>query len=158
MFDLRLIFILFQGLTGGSDINIESHWAALASAFRDIHTKNMSSLSFEHNYRLAYQLVLKKHGELLYGRVKTFEEEWLTTQVRGKLKTLISSKLLNNDEAAGNVSVHEKRLAGERFLKGMKVAWEDHNVCMNMFTDLLMYMVGLPCPPSYLQVANESTS
>ena len=134
-------------MTSGTDIDFETHWAALAGAFREIHTKNVSHLSYEHNYRLAYQLVLKKKGELLYDSVKKFEEDWLANEVRTKLKALVSGALLTNDEGAGSVTTNQKRIAGERFLKGMKDAWEDHNVCMNMITDVLTYMVCLvPLP------------
>ena len=41
-------------------------WMALRSAIDEIHNKNASSLSFEELYRNAYNLVLHKHGELLY--------------------------------------------------------------------------------------------
>lgn len=46
----------------------------LKEALRDIHNKNCSRLSFEELYRAAYKIVLKKKGEILYDRVKTFEE------------------------------------------------------------------------------------
>jgi len=48
--------------------------------------------------------------------------------------------------AVDNTTVNEKRVAGERFLKGLKQAWEDHNLCMNMTTDVLMYMVSFYNP------------
>ena len=37
----------------------------------------------------------------------------------------------------------ERRVAGEAFLRTLKDSWEDHQVCMGMLTDVLMYMV---CP------------
>ena len=45
-------------------------WEALHAAIREIHNKNASSLSFEELYRNAYNLVLHKHGELLFNGVK----------------------------------------------------------------------------------------
>jgi cullin 3 len=36
-------------------------------------------------------------------------------------------------------------MTGERFLKGLKEAWEDHKLCMNMTTDVLMYMDRVYC-------------
>ena len=44
----------------------ENTWSALRSAIAEIHNANASSLSFEELYRNAYNLVLHKHGELLY--------------------------------------------------------------------------------------------
>lgn len=40
------------------------------TAITEIHNKNASSLSFEELYRNAYNLVLHKHGDLLYSGVK----------------------------------------------------------------------------------------
>ena len=41
-----------------------------STAITQIHKKNASSLSFEELYRNAYNLVLHKHGDLLYSGVK----------------------------------------------------------------------------------------
>ncbi|KAK3096345.1 hypothetical protein LTR53_019370, partial [Teratosphaeriaceae sp. CCFEE 6253] len=40
---------------------------------------------------------------------------------------------------------NERRQAGETFLKALKGAWEDHQVCMGMLTDVLMYMDRVYC-------------
>lgn len=130
-----------QGLTG-DEVDFEGSWKVLSSSLREIHTKNASRLSFEELYRNAYKIVLKKKGEVLYDRVKSFEQEWLSGQVRERIKTLITASLVSNtDEGAAGTSANERRAAGERFLRGLKQAWEDHQVCMNMTTDVLMYMV-----------------
>jgi cullin 3 len=52
-------------------------------------------------------------------------------------------------------SPNERRVAGEKFLKGLKQSWGDHQVCMSMLADVLMYMVRLsPQPtPAYLESA-----
>ena len=44
-------------------------WTSLGDAIDEIHHRNASSLSFEELYRNAYNLVLHKHGELLYSGV-----------------------------------------------------------------------------------------
>ena len=44
----------------------ENTWIALKSAIGEIHNQNASTLSFEELYRNAYNLVLHKHGEMLY--------------------------------------------------------------------------------------------
>lgn len=38
--------------------------------------------------------------------------------------------------------VTERQAAGEKFLTVLKEAWEDHQLCMQMITDVLMYMVS----------------
>lgn len=43
------------------------------------------------------------------------------------------------------ISVNEKRADGEKLLKTLKDAWTDHNLCMNMTTDVLMYMDRVYC-------------
>ena len=114
----------------------------LASSLREIHTKNASKLSFEHLYRNAYKLVLKKKGETLYEKVKEFERDWLLSEVQPQILDVLSVSLFTGhgtDVAATNAN--EKRVAGERLMRALKQAWQDHNVCMNMTTDVLMYMV-----------------
>ncbi len=137
-------FVHPKGLATQNDaVDFETMWAELSSSLREIHTKNASKLSFEELYRNAYKLVLKKKGETLYERVKLFEKEWLSHEVRARINDVLSSSLLvGAGGLAGNTTVNEKRIAGERFLKGLKQAWEDHNLCMNMTTDVLMYMVS----------------
>jgi cullin 3 len=44
----------------------DTTWVALSKAIAEIHNQNASSLSFEELYRNAYNLVLHKHGDLLY--------------------------------------------------------------------------------------------
>mmetsp|Transcript_5272 Transcript_5272/g.15651 ORF Transcript_5272/g.15651 Transcript_5272/m.15651 type:complete len:87 (+) Transcript_5272:103-363(+) len=45
-------------------------WKSLCSAMSEIYNKNASVLSFEELYRHAYNLVLHKHGDLLYEGVR----------------------------------------------------------------------------------------
>lgn len=102
--------------------------------------KNASSLSFEELYRNAYKLVLKKKGESLYNKVKEFEQDWLANVVRPQILEELPSSLLAAYNGA-HLTVNERRVAGEKLLRCLKSAWEDHNLCMNMTTDVLMYMV-----------------
>lgn len=115
-------------------------WSKLSDALREIHTKNASKLSFETLYRTAYKLVLKKKGEGLYLKVKEFEERWLVDEVRPRMLSAISPNLFLGGEAFGSTD-HEKKAAGEKIMRNLKQAWEEHNICMNMTTDILMYMV-----------------
>ena len=125
-------------------VDFDSLWASLASALREIHTKNSSELSFEQLYRTAYKLVLKKRGESLYECVKEFENDWLLREIGPRIQAAVSTCLLpETDEigAASNVTEIEKRTAGEKLMKALKYTWADHILCMNMTTDILMYMV-----------------
>ena len=131
-----------QGL-GNDSIDFDQQWAILSSSLREIHTKNQSKLSFEELYRSAYKLVLKNKGGDLYDQVKGFEESWLAGEIRPRILSVLSSSLLVDDVGTtGITTVNEKRTAGERLLRALKEAWEDHNLCMNMTTDVLMYMVS----------------
>jgi cullin 3 len=130
----------------GAGDDFEAMWAILQSALREIHERNASKLSFEQLYRAAYKIVLKKEGDQLYERVKGYEEQWFGAQVMPKIRKLITSNLVNI--ALGGISgttANERRVTGEEFLKGLKASWEDHNIVMNMTTDVLMYMDRVYC-------------
>lgn len=132
-----------QGLTK-DDIDFDSTWNVLATALNEIHTKNASKLSFEELYRAAYKLVLKKKAELLYQRVSGLEEDWLCNHVRARVAAFVTPSLFAGAPAHNiDGQANERRVAGERFMKALKDAYEDHQLCMSMITDVLMYMVSL---------------
>lgn len=132
--------IRFKGLQ--ADVDFETIWQTLENAFVEIHTKNASALSFEELYRNAYKIVLKKKGDDLYNKVVQFEERWLGESVRGRIVKLLSAPLKIIDGSGRSLaSPSELRASGETFLKELKQAWVDHQVCMGMLTDVLMYMV-----------------
>lgn len=116
----------------------------LAQSLREIHNKNASSLSFETLYRNAYRLVLKKHGEALYRKVKELVAEHLQEVAVRDVRPLVPNVVVTGGAMFGNSAAIEKRLGGSRFLEQLKAVWEDHQLCMGMITDVLMYMVGLP--------------
>lgn len=131
-----------QGLNG-ADVDFQTTWIVLETAFREIHTKNASALSFEELYRNAYKLVLKKQGEQLYKKVAEFEEQWLGSTVRKEIVQTLSAPLMLSEGAGRTLATaSERRTAGEKFLRRLKQSWEDHQVCMGMLTDVLMYMVS----------------
>lgn len=135
-----------RGLGTSDAVDFDSMWEVLASSLREIHTKNASKLSFEELYRNAYKLVLKKRGEALYTRVKEFEEEWLANEVQPRImEELSQTLLLATSGTQTTATANEKRVAGEKLLRALKQAWEDHNLCMNMTTDVLMYMDRVYC-------------
>lgn len=83
-------------------------------------------------------------GDDLYERVKDLEREWLDNDVRQSITAAISPILLVEREPADlSDQSNERRAAGEKFLNAIRRAWEDHQLCMGMITDVLMYMVCL---------------
>ncbi|OTB06604.1 hypothetical protein M426DRAFT_55004 [Hypoxylon sp. CI-4A] len=125
----------------GDDDVFEQCWSKLREALRDIHTRNAGNLSYEQLYRYSYKIVLKKDGQKLYDRVKEFEEKWFADEVIPPIQALITTNLVSItlDEVPGT-SVVERRAMGEKFLKGVRTSWENHNTSMNMIADVLMYL------------------
>jgi cullin 3 len=62
------------------------HWNTIKEAIHKIYAKQASSLSYEELYRTAYNLVLHKHGELLYNGVKNTTVELLQPIVERLLR------------------------------------------------------------------------
>ncbi|ESZ90632.1 hypothetical protein SBOR_8982 [Sclerotinia borealis F-4128] len=130
----------------GRQNEFDVQWEILQNALREIHEKNSSKLSFEQLYRASYKIVLKNEGDLLYDRVKVFEEQWFAGKVMPDIRKLITANLVN--VATGGVSgtaANERRITGEHFLGGLRASWTDHNTCMSMTTDVLMYMDRVYC-------------
>ena len=135
-------FLTMKGIAGDDELDFDAVWGTLGASIRQIHVKEASSLSFEQLYRNAYKIVLKKRGESLYEKVKDFEENWLLNEVRPRILAVLSPSLLAGNAGSGAATqVNEKRVAGERLMNALKQAWQDHNACMGMTTDVLMYMV-----------------
>ncbi|KAL8829182.1 MAG: hypothetical protein Q9191_002159, partial [Dirinaria sp. TL-2023a] len=136
----------FQGLANTDAIDFEPLWAILVASLREIHFKNASLLNFEELYRHAYRLVLKRHGETLYQRVKDFEHDWLVKHVKPRVLEDLNANLLCGAPITSTITTaNEKRVAGEKFLAGLKRAWQDHHLCMGMSSDVLMYMERVYC-------------
>lgn len=133
----------WQGLTNNDTVDFDVTWGILEGALREIHAKNASKLSFEELYRNAYKLVLKKKGEDLYNRVSGLEQELLRENVRNRVVQMVTSPLVlgaSGEQVGGQA--HQRRADGERFLGVLKNAYKDHDICMKMITDVLMYMVS----------------
>ncbi|CAM9533464.1 unnamed protein product [Chrysoparadoxa australica] len=92
-------------------------WEALRNAINEIHNKNASALSFEELYRNAYNLVLHKHGELLYSGVRD--------SVKAQLEATAAEIAASPDD---------------QLLRELSIRWQDHQLTMVMVRDILMYM------------------
>jgi cullin 3 len=92
-------------------------WQALSNAIKEIHKERAGSLSFEELYRNAYNLVLQKHGDLLYRGV--------SDQVKNHLR-VVGEKVAQATD--------------DDLLQQLNEAWERHTTTMVMIRDILMYM------------------
>jgi cullin 3 len=94
----------------------------LSQAFDQIYNRNSSQLSFEELYRKAYNMVLQKHGDLLYDGVKQMFVKHLQTS-----STLIA------------------QTPSELFLSVLVREWQSHDVAFNMVKGVLLYMEKFYC-------------
>ncbi|KAG8790308.1 Cullin-3, partial [Serendipita sp. 398] len=62
----------------GPDTSIQDTWASLSHAIKEIQNERAHQLSFEENYRYAYNLVLFRQGDFLYRNVKSLITENLS--------------------------------------------------------------------------------
>ncbi|KAM9960053.1 hypothetical protein ACTFIW_007286 [Dictyostelium discoideum] len=92
-------------------------WKLLKTAMRQIHQQNASNLSFEELYRNGYNMVLQKHGDLLYNNLKKMVDKHL----KAVAKTVSES-------------------IDEKFLLELNSSWINHKTSMLMIRDILMYM------------------
>uniref|UniRef100_H2ZJ76 Cullin family profile domain-containing protein n=1 Tax=Ciona savignyi TaxID=51511 RepID=H2ZJ76_CIOSA len=100
-------------------------WDLLKKAIQEIQKKNNGGLSFEELYRNAYTMVLHKHGEKLYTGLHEVVTEHLMKII------LIGYNLVRGD------ILHS---LNNNFLQVLNSAWDDHQTCMVMIRDILMYM------------------
>ncbi|KAJ5585506.1 uncharacterized protein N7459_005306 [Penicillium hispanicum] len=130
-----------RGFASANADDFDAIWSVLSSSLTEINTKNASSLSFEELYRNAYKIVLMMRGEDLYERVNQLEENWLRNTVQKRITESISSSLVMAQTSTElQDQPNERRAAAEKFMAALKEAWEDHQLCMGMITDVLMYM------------------
>ena len=120
------------------DVDQEETWEVLDKAFREIHARNASNLSFEELFRSAYRLVLKKQGDFLFEKIKQLEIDVLDNHVRVQIRRLATPTLLLGN--ATEASALERRAAGQRFMKELTTAFQQHSTEAGMITDVLMYM------------------
>lgn len=118
---------------------LEAIWDTLSTSLNEIHSKNASRLSYEELYRQAYTLVLRKKGEVLYNRVEQLERDWLKKVVSTQIIESLSPALLAPDNTVSGLVARKD--AGERLVRALTAAWEDHVLCLSMITSVLMYMV-----------------
>jgi len=107
-------------------------WSSLDSAITQIHEQNASQLSFEELYRKAYNMVLYKHGGILYQK--------LNEKVSGYLQ---------------GIAAELATTANTELLKDIITRWGTHKLSMGMIRDILMYMDRTYVPKEKLQPVYE---
>src|ERR1700721_674043 len=69
----------------GLEFSADDTWAALSKNIREIQKQNAANFSFEENHRFAYNMVLYKHGAMLYDGVCALIVEHLETLARERI-------------------------------------------------------------------------
>eukprot|EP00744_Colponema_vietnamica_P001479 GILI01002448.1.p1 GENE.GILI01002448.1~~GILI01002448.1.p1 ORF type:complete len:735 (+),score=195.81 GILI01002448.1:139-2343(+) len=98
-------------------------WKLLEKAIQEIYSHNSGTLSFEELYRNAYNLVLHKHGDLLY--------QGVSESVRKQLLAAAEKVVTTTDDL---------------LLKELQDQWQNHKVIMGIIRDILMYMDRMYVP------------
>ncbi|WVR09639.1 hypothetical protein IAU60_006712 [Kwoniella sp. DSM 27419] len=125
-----------------SEMPMKDTWARLANAIREIQNHNASKLSYEEHYRYGYNMVLYKQGDHLYNGVKVLIGEHLDKLAEEKIVPTFprSGGTRGAGKLGGGAEAIERAMEGDRFLKAVKAAWEDHTGCMRKIKDVLRYM------------------
>lgn len=112
-------------------------------SIREIFNHNARSLSFEENYRHAYNMCLQKQGSHLYEGVSELIvknlDKLAKEQIVPAFPTSISVRGIDHVQQAQE---------GERLLKAVRAVWDDHISSMSKLRDLLKYMASA-FQPSY---------
>lgn len=105
-------------------------WNSLANAIDEIVLRNSSALSFEELYRNSYNLVIQKHGKLLYDGV--------TLKISSHLSAT-AQNLASTPDAS--------------LLEEVSMSFDEHITTMSMVRDILMYM-----DRTYVETHNEKST
>eukprot|EP01031_Cornospumella_fuschlensis_P033702 gene33702-40774_t len=92
-------------------------WASLSRAIDEIYNQNNSNLSFEESYRYGYNLVMQKHGDLLYEGLKIT----LTKHLQVTFQIIAAAH-------------------SEQLLETLAAEWSRHTTAFDLIKDILMYV------------------
>ncbi|KAF5382100.1 hypothetical protein D9615_004330 [Tricholomella constricta] len=116
----------------GTTFSAEKTWAELSSNIREIQNHDASNLSFEENYRFAYNMVLHREGKMLYEGVKKLVAE--------NLDALANEKVIPVFPTGGNTDPMHRSQEADIFLKALRSIWDDHMGNMVKLGQILKYM------------------
>ncbi|KZT56924.1 Cullin-domain-containing protein [Calocera cornea HHB12733] len=123
-------------------------WTRLSRAIQVIHSNGTSTLSFEENFRYAYNMVLFKQGDMLYNGVTQLVVENLNSMAKEQIVPVFPSEAEQDNL--------QKAQEGERLLKAVRKVWDDHKSNMSKLRDLLGYMDRIYCPANNVPVIYEA--
>ncbi|KIL67568.1 hypothetical protein M378DRAFT_22743 [Amanita muscaria Koide BX008] len=114
------------------EFSSEETWTQLATNIREIQNQNARNLSFEENHRFGYNLVLYRHGEMLYNGLKGLIME--------NLDTLANEQITPVFPNSGGQDLMQGSQEAELLCKAVTKVHEDH--CSNMVKlgQILKYM------------------
>jgi len=119
-----------------SEVSLDETWLRLSANIREIHNQNASILSFEENYRYAYNMVLHKNGAVLYNGVCQLVAE--------NIDKLAQTQIIPAFPSGSSKDPAQQSQEGELLLKALRRVWDDHTGNMSKLRDLLKYMVSIP--------------
>jgi cullin 3 len=125
---------------------LDETWSRLSANIREIHDQNASNLSFEENYRYAYNMVLYKNGGVLYKGVCQLVAE--------NIDRLAQKEIIPAFPSGSSKDPVQQSQEGELLLRALRRVWDDHTGNMSKLRDILKYMVSIP--PWYTLVTHET--
>lgn len=115
-----------------SEMSLDETWTRLSTNIREIHNQNASNLSFEENYRYAYNMVLYKNGAILYKGVCQLVAE--------NIDRLAQSEIIPAFPSGSSKDPVQQSQEGESLLRAVRRVWDDHTGNMSKLRDILKYM------------------
>ncbi|OJA13390.1 hypothetical protein AZE42_07598 [Rhizopogon vesiculosus] len=115
-----------------SEVSLDETWLHLSANIREIHNKNASNLSFEENYRYAYNMVLYKNGTVLYKGVCQLVAE--------NIDRLAQREIIPAFPSGSSKDPTQQSQEGEFLLRAVSRVWNDHTGNMSKLRDILKYM------------------
>ncbi|KAJ7066932.1 Cullin-domain-containing protein [Mycena amicta] len=115
----------------GPDVSIESTWSDLSNNIREIQNHNAPNLSFEENHRFAYNMVLHKHGDMLYNGVVQLVAEHLERLANDHIVPAYPSGAFDQTGQGQEAEI---------LLKALRYVWDDHTSSMVRLGQILKYM------------------
>ncbi|TKR79928.1 hypothetical protein L596_014078 [Steinernema carpocapsae] len=110
----------------------EEKWKLVKKAFVAILEKNATLLSFENLYSTVYQIVLNKHGDLVY--------DDLIELIRAYLQEVGCAMWCQGHNLQSRAMWNVRDCDGSSFLEMIQIRWKDHTVATAMIRDLTMYL------------------
>jgi cullin 3 len=100
----------------------------------EIQNHRAHNLSYEENYRYSYNMVLYKHGDVLYkGTLQLIAEN---------LDQLARQDIVPSFPSATSEDLTQRSQEAEVLLKSVRKVWEDHTSSLSRLRDVLKYMVN----------------